>query len=419
MKTGIVFLSEKRTLAYLFVILAYYMLVKISQFSIEYQSIITALFWLLLSVYVYFSEKVRNHSKIKHREFYIMLMLVCAVLYIISYFVIGTIDGFGVNIYNTSLLGVTKNILTLGSVIVFREWIRTYLINAVQKRFAIIFGLLIILVFSFSEINVSAFRQLSTAEDWLSYISKNVLPVIFFNVFLTYAAYIMGFYGPLIYAVVTRVPIWVVRILPNFRWITLLLVGTLLPLLFTIILKSISKRKIVRGKRQEIKQENPASWIATAVIAIVTVWFALGIFPIFPTAIISNSMKPQISKGDMVLIKKIDIDTLVEQDVILYQLEDIQVFHRIIEIQYNEGVKQFITKGDNNNARDPNPVLYEQVIGKHVLTVPYIGWPGMLLKQNVDESRIEQGQPQESFIEKLAQKYVEKQLDEARSEKEK
>jgi signal peptidase I len=89
-----------------------------------------------------------------------------------------------------------------------------------------------------------------------------------------------------------------------------------------------------------MKQASPYSWIATAVISVVTVWFALGIFPIFPTAIVSNSMKPYISRGDIVLIQKVDPNTLKEQDVILYSLDHIQVFHRIIKIQYVQGVKQ-------------------------------------------------------------------------------
>ncbi len=400
---GVRFFKEKRALLLLTAILAYYLLLKWLQFSAEYQSIITALFWLLLAVYVYFSDKPSQHSKLKHVEFYILLMLVCSVLYLISYFLIGTTDGFGLNIYNTSFTGIVKNLLTLGAAVILKEWVRNYLINTVQKRFALLFGILIVLIFSFTEVNFETFSKLSTVEEWLSYISKNVLPVVFFNIFLTFAAYVMGFVGPLIYATLTRFPIWIVRILPNFRWITLLLVGTLLPLMFTIVLRSISKRKTIRGKRREMKQESPYSWIATAVVAIITVWFALGIFPIFPTAIVSNS------RGDMVLIKKVDVDTLKEQDVVLYALGDIQVFHRIVEIRYEHGVKEFITKGDNNKYEDPSPVLSDQIIGKHVGTIPYIGWPGMILKQDTGDVQIEQGGTEPSLLEKLATQYIEKQ----------
>jgi len=408
-RMGNCFAKEKKVSILLFSILAYYLLLKWVLFGAEYQSFITALFWLLIAVYIYFCDKPNRHSKLKFTEFYLLVMLVCAVLYLISYFLIGTIDGFGINIYDTSFAGIVKNLLVLGSTVVFKEWVRNFLINSVQKRFVILFGVLIVLIFSFTEVNLDTFSKLKTIEDWLSYTSKNILPVVFFNVFMTVAAYILGYVGTLIYATLTKFPIWVVRILPNFRWITLLLVGALLPLMFTIVLRSISKRKATRGKRQEMKQASPYSWIATAVVSVVTVWFALGIFPIFPSAIVSNSMKPNISRGDIVLIQKVDPNTLKEQDVILYSLDNIQVFHRIVKIKYVQGVKQFTMKGDNNKYEDPKPVSIEQIVGKHIATIPYIGWPGVLLQQSGGDVQVETGGTEPTFLDKLASQYFDNQ----------
>ena len=406
---GNCFQKEKQVAILLCSILAYYLLLRWMRFGVEYQSLITMFFWILIAAYTFFCEKPNLHSKLKFTEFYLLLMLVCAVLYLISYFLIGTIDGFGLNIYDTSFLGIVKNILVLGSVVILKEFVRNYLINSVQKRFAVIFGVLIILIFTFTEVNLDTFSKLKTLEEWFSYISKNILPVLFFNIFMTFAAYILGFFGTAIYASLTKFPIWVVRILPNFRWITLLLVGALLPMMFTIVLRSISKKKATRGKRQEMKQASPYSWIATAVVAVVTVWFALGIFPVFPKAIVSNSMKPDISRGDIVLLQKVDPNSLKEQDVILYALDNIQVFHRIIKIEYVQGVKQFTMKGDNNKYEDPKPVLGEQVIGKHIATIPFIGWPGILLQQGGGEVQVETGGTEPTFLDKLATKYIESQ----------
>jgi signal peptidase I len=405
------FKKEKQALVLLLAIFAYYLLLKWLRFSAEYQSIITTFFWLLIAIYVYFSEKPNRHSKLKFKEFYLLLMLVCAVLYLVSYFLIGTIDGFGLNIYDTSAVGIAKNLFILGAAVIMKEWVRNFLINTVQKRYVIVFGILIILIFSFTEVNLDTFSKLKTIEDWLSYMSKNVLPVVFFNIFMTVAAYILGFYGTVIYATLTKFPIWIVRILPNFRWITLLLVGALLPMMFTIVLRSISKRKAIRGKRQEMKQASPYSWIATSVVAILTVWFALGIFPIFPTAIVSDSMKPDISRGDIVLIQKVDSNTLKEQDVILYALDNIQVFHRIVKIEYFQGVKQFTVKGDNNKYQDPKPVVGEQIIGKHIATIPYIGWPGVLLQQRGGDVQVETGGTEPTILDKLASKYIDYQTE--------
>lgn len=393
----------------MFSILAYYLLLRWIRFSVEYQSIITLLFWVLIAIYTYLCEKPGLHSKLKYTEFYLLLMLVCAVLYLISYFVIGTIDGFGLNIYDTSFMGIVKNLLVLGTAVILKEWARNFLINTVQRRFAVVFGILIVLVFSLTEVNLDTFGKLRSLEEIFSYVSKNILPVVFYNVFMTFAAYVLGFYGTALYAALTKFPIWIVRILPNFRWITLLLVGALLPLMFTIVLRSISRKKATRGKRQEMQQASPYSWIATSVVSVLTVWFALGIFPIFPTAIVSNSMKPDISRGDIVLIRKVDPNTLNEQDVILYAMDQIQVFHRIIDIKYVQGVRNYTVKGDNNQYQDPKLVLGEQILGKHIATIPYIGWPGVLLQQSGGEVQVETGGTEPTFLDKLASKYIDSQ----------
>ena len=386
------FEGEKKSLILIGIILIYYILLKSLDLGLKYQSIITALFWVLLSGYVYLQGNVRFHSKLKHKEFYLIFMLVCGVLYIISYFAFGFIDGFGINIYDTSFGGAAKNILTLGSVLVLKEFIRNNLMNSVQRKYALSFGVLVTLVYTFAEVNFSYFFELGTMEEWLSYLSLTVLPVLVFNAFMTYAVYIMGALGPIIYSSLSKLPLWVVSVVPSFRWVTSLLVGVLLPILFIIVLKKVSSEKSIRGKKRQKKKENPYSWLATAVIIVVFAWFALGIFPVFPSVIVSQSMQPYINRGDMVFIQKSDSDDLVEGDIIQYQLENIQVVHRIIKIEYKDGVKQYITKGDANNAEDAYPVSTEQIMGKYIGCVPYIGWPVVIMQQKPDDTLVETGE---------------------------
>ena len=66
-------------------------------------------------------------------------------------------------------------------------------------------------------------------------------------------------------------------------------------------------------------------------------------------------------------------------------------------------------KGDNNKYEDPKPVLGEQVVGKHIATIPYIGWPGILLQQSGGEVQVETGGTEPTFLDKLAAKYIESQ----------
>ena len=384
--------DQKKQLILLSVIFLYYALIKIFNVGLIYQNIITMIFWGVLCVYIYLDGNVRAHSKLKYKEFYVFFMLVCSFLYIMSYFVFGFIDGVGASMYDTSPLGIIKNILTLGSVLVLRELVRNHIINAVEKKYAVTFGILIILIFSFAEINFKALLEIGSMEELLTFLSYSVLPPLLFNAFMTVAAFIAGAIGPIIYALITNVPLWVISVLPNLKWITVLLVGSLFPLLCIIVLRNVQKSKSTRGKKRAKKEENPYSWIAVSIVMVALVWFALGIFPVFPSIIVSQSMEPVISKGDLVFVQKTDTEKLDVGDIIQYQLDDIQVFHRIISVEYSQGIKYFITKGDANNAEDPNPVMEAQVMGEYLGRIPYIGWPSLWLRQDKNETRIETGQ---------------------------
>ena len=78
----------------------------------------------------------------------------------------------------------------------------------------------------------------------------------------------------------------------------------------------------------------------------------------------SNSMIPEFDKNDIIIIKKQkkykkgDIITYVDKDGNL-------ITHRIIE----ECENGFYTKGDNNNTKDEEKVIYSQIAGKVIVTL--------------------------------------------------
>ena len=103
--------------------------------------------------------------------------------------------------------------------------------------------------------------------------------------------------------------------------------------------------------------------------------------------IISPSMEPKYSVGDLIYVKKVDPYTIQPGDVITFVVnEDLVVgTHRVMEVDLEK--KQFITKGDANNAEDGSLVHYKNIIGTPVFTIPQLGYlanyiqnpPGMYL----------------------------------------
>ena len=85
--------------------------------------------------------------------------------------------------------------------------------------------------------------------------------------------------------------------------------------------------------------------------------------------ILSDSMKPAMDPGDVIFIKKINVDNLKVGDIITFQKEEFIATHRIIKFED----KSIITQGDNNNLAD-DPLTKENVIGKYIFKVPKIGY---------------------------------------------
>ena len=96
-------------------------------------------------------------------------------------------------------------------------------------------------------------------------------------------------------------------------------------------------------------------------------------------AVLSGSMEPEISVGSIVYTKEVEPEMLQERDVVTYRLGgSTMVTHRIVEVDTEK--QQFITKGDANEVNDGSPVNYDQVVGKAVLDIPYIGYISIYIR---------------------------------------
>jgi signal peptidase len=91
----------------------------------------------------------------------------------------------------------------------------------------------------------------------------------------------------------------------------------------------------------------------------------------------TGSMEPAIPVGSVVVIKPVNTETLKTGDIICFKLsEPTSITHRIFNVT-DEG---FVTKGDANEGPDQWIVKKESVIGKVILTIPYIGYIGYFVR---------------------------------------
>lgn len=93
-------------------------------------------------------------------------------------------------------------------------------------------------------------------------------------------------------------------------------------------------------------------------------------------------MKPEFSRGDVCIVKKIDeVEEIQQGDIIEYIYNNTSILHRVIKIEESITRKEFITKGDNNTMQDIYPVHEEQILGIVKYKIPYIGYPSVWLSE--------------------------------------
>ncbi len=118
--------------------------------------------------------------------------------------------------------------------------------------------------------------------------------------------------------------------------------------------------------------------IFTTVLLVILILAAAVLFlPKFvgmtPLAVLSGSMEPTYHVGSLIYVKDADPEEVQVGEPITFKIsDDTMVTHRVVAI--DQEAKTFQTKGDANDNVDGGAVAYENLVGKPVFTIPYMGY---------------------------------------------
>ena len=122
---------------------------------------------------------------------------------------------------------------------------------------------------------------------------------------------------------------------------------------------------------------NIAAWVIVFLALLVTILvFSSGnssgvpnLLGYIPLTVESDSMSPTFKTGDLIISKQIDdIAALNQGDVITFWTiidgQKVKNTHRIVNVNESDGVRSFVTRGDNNPIDDESQVYAGDIIGK-------------------------------------------------------
>lgn len=137
---------------------------------------------------------------------------------------------------------------------------------------------------------------------------------------------------------------------------------------------------------QDVERTGPWWWIRTVtswvlLFVAVVVLAALVVVPRLagatPYTVLTGSMEPTLSPGELIVVKDVQPAELRAGDVITFQIESDNPAvntHRITQVVYDaQGTPRFQTQGDANNVPDRDLLVPEQIRGRLWYSVPYLG----------------------------------------------
>ncbi|MDR1642631.1 MAG: signal peptidase I [Clostridiales bacterium] len=101
-------------------------------------------------------------------------------------------------------------------------------------------------------------------------------------------------------------------------------------------------------------------------------WLGMKRLGFKPMAVLSTSMAPSHSIGDLVIINSKASPFLTEVgDVVAYAKGSLIITQRVVSVDQESGI--LWTRGDSREHDDPYPVPYGEMLGKASLRIPKLG----------------------------------------------
>ena len=345
-----------------------------------YKNIVSPIFWLVTSLYILGRIK-RNYFLVNKNKKYVISLTILIVIYAIFCYLLGLKIGFVASPYKHSLNYLLINIIVQTLPICSIELVREFIIkkNKKSKNTIIISTVVLILL----EINYNKLTGLTQDKLLLfEYICSDILPLIFSSILYTYLTFKNSYILPLTIKFISNILLLILPIYPDLDWFE----RGALYILFDSITYCIFKYRAFKYEpnayREKIRKEEKVKWKVSLIFYVLLMCFMLGVFKYSPITIMSNSMKPNFSRGDVVIYKKLDdseIKDITIGSIIIFESSNRTTVHRVVAMENIDGTIYYKTKGDSNNSLDNKLVSFRQIKGIYVFHIKYLGFPSVWL----------------------------------------
>ena len=121
--------------------------------------------------------------------------------------------------------------------------------------------------------------------------------------------------------------------------------------------------------------ENTGFWLLVITCIAFFAIIISGFFGIQRYLVVSGSMEPNLYAGDIVFVNSnVAFEDVQLGDVIIFQYEDMNVIHRVVDEAMIDGERHLKTKGDANALEDGYLTTESNYCGKALFHIDKLGY---------------------------------------------
>lgn len=335
---------------------------------------------MLVLLYLLLGIDIRGKS---NNRVIIRNILIYVIIYYLIVYLLGLLTGFVRTVYTYTISNLVMNIIPSIMTIFAVELLRNQLINKTNKKKLIL--VLSCIVFIVFEISISFYAyDLSIKDQLYKFIGLFVLTSITKNILMTVIAMKTDYLPAIVYRLLMETLEFVLLIQPDLGPYLKSVILIMVPVLVALMLINMNKR--IKETPEKVKKNSKLYFILVIILSIL-VLLNSGLLKYQTLVIGSESMLPIIAKGDVVLIERLkntEKDKVQIGEVLVYKYDGKIICHRVTNVLKRDNGVFYKTKGDNNENVDKIVISREQVIGKVLFQIKYIGLPSVWLNELFD-----------------------------------
>lgn len=342
----------------------------------------STIIFLILTIIIFklfFGIEKDRHRFTKDIIFDVIIFLL---IFFLIYYLSGLIIGFARTDNYYTLNGIKTFIIPIIITIILKEFLRYQVIMKSEGNKILM--ILSCILFIFLDVtNPIFYNGFSSKYDTFIFFALTLLPAISTNIVCSYLTFKVGYKPNILYLLVMNLYQYLLPLVPNPNEYIASIVRFLLPILLGYKLSGFFNLTSDQEIDRNYNKTSAWSLIVPTILVTVLVYFTSGYFHYYAVAIASGSMEKAISKGDIVVIEKIDkqYDKLEKGQVIAYTYHGVLVVHRIVNIIEDKGEYYVYTKGDANAKEDNYVVEQDTIMGTVEFVIPYLGLPTVWLNE--------------------------------------